>query len=278
MTRSCRRSTPLGVLAADVATLSRTEIGELAEGTGGGSSAMPQKQNPTASVLVRSAAIRAPHLGATLHAAAAFAVDERPDGAWHAEWPTLRELLRLALGAAGNRRAARRRTARRRCRCRAQPRTDRRPDPLGAARRSSSPRASGGRASTRSLRRPSRARTCTPSSRPPCVRPAMTRVSAICSIRRPTPASPASSSTASSAPRSRTSRDGPHGCPHRPSGSGRRTDRRARSVARHVDDPVGTGDPGARGAAIASPRGTCQGTVRPRPRVKHSRSPTSPTP
>src|SRR5690606_29119635 len=27
------------------------------------------------------------------------AVDERPDGAWHAEWPTLRELLRLALGA-----------------------------------------------------------------------------------------------------------------------------------------------------------------------------------
>ena len=40
----------VGVLAADVATLSRTEIGELAEGTGGGSSAMPHKQNPTASV------------------------------------------------------------------------------------------------------------------------------------------------------------------------------------------------------------------------------------
>lgn len=92
----------LGVIAADVATLSRTEIGELAEGSGGGSSAMPQKQNPAASVLVRSAAIRAPQLGATLHTAAALAVDERPDGAWHAEWPTLRELLRLALGASGN--------------------------------------------------------------------------------------------------------------------------------------------------------------------------------
>ena len=90
----------MGKLAADVATLSRTEIGELSEGTGGGSSAMPQKQNPAEAVLIRSAAIRAPQLGATLHLASALAVDERPDGAWHAEWPTLRDLLRLALGAA----------------------------------------------------------------------------------------------------------------------------------------------------------------------------------
>ena len=89
----------LGVIAADVITLSRTEIGELAEAAPGGSSAMPQKRNPVASVLIRSAAVRAPHLGAALHTAAALAVDERPDGAWHAEWPTLRELLRLALGA-----------------------------------------------------------------------------------------------------------------------------------------------------------------------------------
>jgi 3-carboxy-cis,cis-muconate cycloisomerase len=89
----------VGVIATDVATLGRTEIGELSEGAGGGSSAMPQKQNPAASVLIRSAALRAPQLGATLHLASALAVDERPDGAWHAEWPTLRELLRLALGA-----------------------------------------------------------------------------------------------------------------------------------------------------------------------------------
>ncbi len=92
----------LGVIAAEVATLSRTEIGEVAEGRGGGSSAMPQKQNPVHAVLIRSAAIRAPHLGATLHAAAALAVDERPDGAWHAEWPALRDLLRLALGASSH--------------------------------------------------------------------------------------------------------------------------------------------------------------------------------
>lgn len=92
----------LGKLATDVATLSRTEIGELAEGAGGGSSAMPQKQNPVAATLIRSAALRAPQLGATLHLAAASAGDERADGAWHAEWPTLRELLRLALGASAH--------------------------------------------------------------------------------------------------------------------------------------------------------------------------------
>ncbi|MBU4465077.1 MAG: adenylosuccinate lyase [Actinobacteria bacterium] len=92
----------LGKIAGDVANASRTEVAELAEGAGGGSSAMPQKQNPVESVLIRSAAIRAPQLGATLHVASALAVDERPDGAWHAEWATLRELLRLALGASAH--------------------------------------------------------------------------------------------------------------------------------------------------------------------------------
>lgn len=90
-----------GAIASDVAQLARPEIGELAEGSGGGSSAMPQKQNPVASVLLRSLAQRAPALAAELHRSAAFVVDQRPDGAWHAEWPTLRELLRIGLGAAG---------------------------------------------------------------------------------------------------------------------------------------------------------------------------------
>jgi len=92
----------LGVIATDVATMSRTEIGELSEPGGhgvGGSSAMPQKQNPVRSVLIRSAAQRAPALAAELHRSSATAGDQRPDGAWHAEWPTVRELLRLALGA-----------------------------------------------------------------------------------------------------------------------------------------------------------------------------------
>ncbi len=89
----------LGKFSSDVTMLMRTEVGELRDTQAGGSSAMPHKRNPVDPVLVKSAAIRAPHLGATLHSCAALAVDERPDGAWHAEWPTLQELLRLTLAA-----------------------------------------------------------------------------------------------------------------------------------------------------------------------------------
>lgn len=86
-----------GHLARDVLTASRPEIGELSEGAGGGSSSMPHKANPALSTLVRSAALVAPHLGAALHAAAADQVDERGDGAWHAEWDTMRLLARRAV-------------------------------------------------------------------------------------------------------------------------------------------------------------------------------------
>ncbi|MEW1563479.1 3-carboxy-cis,cis-muconate cycloisomerase [Streptomyces sp. NPDC093509] len=89
----------LGKTAVDVLTLSRTEIGELAEGSGGGSSAMPHKANPVRATLVAAAARRAPLLAATLYGALT-AEDERPAGAWHAEWEPLRDLLRLVGGAA----------------------------------------------------------------------------------------------------------------------------------------------------------------------------------
>ncbi|WP_309060022.1 3-carboxy-cis,cis-muconate cycloisomerase [Streptomyces sp.] len=89
----------LGKLAVDVLTLSRTEIAEVAEGSGGGSSAMPHKANPVRSTLIAAAARRAPQLAATLYGALA-AGDERPAGAWHAEWEPLRDLLRLVGGAA----------------------------------------------------------------------------------------------------------------------------------------------------------------------------------
>ncbi|PNI08981.1 3-carboxy-cis,cis-muconate cycloisomerase [Arthrobacter sp. AFG7.2] len=95
----------LGKIAADVLFLSRPEVGELAEPRAAGrgvSSAMPQKQNPVLSVLVRSAALQAPGLAGQLHLAAANFTDERPDGAWHIEWPALRQLLALTLGAAGH--------------------------------------------------------------------------------------------------------------------------------------------------------------------------------
>ncbi|MET9872873.1 3-carboxy-cis,cis-muconate cycloisomerase, partial [Streptomyces sp. NPDC006386] len=52
----------LGKVAVDVLTLSRTEIAEVAEGSGGGSSAMPHKSNPVRSTLLVSAARRAPQL------------------------------------------------------------------------------------------------------------------------------------------------------------------------------------------------------------------------
>ena len=92
-----------GKMAADVLFLSRPEVAEVAEPRVAGrgvSSAMPQKQNPVLSVLIRSAALQAPALAAQLHLAAANFNDERPDGAWHSEWAALRQLLRLALGAA----------------------------------------------------------------------------------------------------------------------------------------------------------------------------------
>ncbi|NGO41319.1 3-carboxy-cis,cis-muconate cycloisomerase [Streptomyces sp. YC419] len=89
----------LGKTAADVLTLSRTEIRELSEGSGGGSSAMPHKANPVRATLIAAAARRAPQLAATLYGSLA-AEDERPAGAWHAEWEPLRDLLRLVGGAA----------------------------------------------------------------------------------------------------------------------------------------------------------------------------------
>jgi 3-carboxy-cis,cis-muconate cycloisomerase len=89
-----------GHLAADVATGSRTELGEFAEGSGGGSSTMPHKNNPVRSVLIRRAALTAGPLAATLHTASAASVDERADGAWHAEWATIRTLARRTVVAA----------------------------------------------------------------------------------------------------------------------------------------------------------------------------------
>jgi len=92
----------LGKLALDVQTLSRTEIGELAEPGGaahGVSSAMPHKRNPVLSTLIRSAALQVPPLALGL-TQCLLAEDERSAGAWHAEWLLLRECLRLTGGAA----------------------------------------------------------------------------------------------------------------------------------------------------------------------------------
>ncbi len=87
-----------GHLANDIAVGVRA--GELAELSGGGSSTMPHKNNPVLTVLLRRAALTAPPLGATLHAASASSVDERSDAGWHAEWAALRTLVRTTVVAA----------------------------------------------------------------------------------------------------------------------------------------------------------------------------------
>lgn len=95
----------LGRMANDVLLMSRPEVGELREPTAPGrgvSSAMPQKQNPVLSVLLKRTALAAPHLLGHVNSGAAAAVDERPDGGWHAEWPALRELAVLTTAAASH--------------------------------------------------------------------------------------------------------------------------------------------------------------------------------
>src|SRR5439155_3641219 len=89
----------LGKVALDVVLLAQTEVGEVAEAEGGGSSAMPHKRNPARAVLVRAAAARVPGLVATVLAAMAQE-HERAAGAWQAEWVPVRDLLRLTGGAA----------------------------------------------------------------------------------------------------------------------------------------------------------------------------------
>jgi 3-carboxy-cis,cis-muconate cycloisomerase len=72
--------------------LAQTEVGEVSEGTGGRSSAMPHKQNPVDSILVTAAARRVPGLVGPFYTAHEL---QRATGAWHAEWEPLRELVEL---------------------------------------------------------------------------------------------------------------------------------------------------------------------------------------
>ncbi|NUR63572.1 MAG: 3-carboxy-cis,cis-muconate cycloisomerase, partial [Catenulispora sp.] len=90
----------LGKIAADVLILGRPETGEVSESLD--SSTMPHTShtaNPVRAVLIAGAARQVPALASILFASVA-ADDERPAGAWHAEWQPLREALRLVGGAA----------------------------------------------------------------------------------------------------------------------------------------------------------------------------------
>jgi 3-carboxy-cis,cis-muconate cycloisomerase len=120
----------LGKIARDVTLLAQSEVGEVSEGDGpaearadqrgadqqapadspehggvhppvpprpprrGGSSAMPHKRNPVASIAILGCTRQVPGLLATLAAASEQEL-QRAAGAWHAEWEPLTALLRL---------------------------------------------------------------------------------------------------------------------------------------------------------------------------------------
>lgn len=94
----------LGKIAADIHVMCRTEVGEVGEGLpegGGISSSMPQKQNPVKTVLVSAAARQMPAHTLVLFQSM-ISEDERPAGAWQAEWQPLSDAFRLALGSSSH--------------------------------------------------------------------------------------------------------------------------------------------------------------------------------
>ena len=90
----------LGKAGLDVVLLAQTEVGEVTEASGGGSSAMPHKRNPAAAVRARACAQQAV-AAASAVLAAASGEHERAAGAWQAEWLPLRAALGFTGGAAG---------------------------------------------------------------------------------------------------------------------------------------------------------------------------------
>jgi 3-carboxy-cis,cis-muconate cycloisomerase len=122
-TALARVTAALGKIARDVTLLAQSEVGELSEGgtasgagtaggasgagqrsadqqapaaspRRGGSSAMPHKRNPVASIAILGCTKQVPGLLATLAAASEQEL-QRAAGAWHAEWEPLTALLRL---------------------------------------------------------------------------------------------------------------------------------------------------------------------------------------
>jgi 3-carboxy-cis,cis-muconate cycloisomerase len=113
-TAMTRVTAALSTIARDVTLLAQTEVGEVSEGSGpppaagagagsvprrGGSSAMPNKNNPVAAIAILGCTRQAPGLLATL-VACAEQEHQRAAGAWHAEWQPLGHLLELAVSAA----------------------------------------------------------------------------------------------------------------------------------------------------------------------------------
>jgi 3-carboxy-cis,cis-muconate cycloisomerase len=85
----------LGKMARDISLLMQHEVGEVAEPGGagrGGSSTMPHKRNPIASILTLAAANRVPGLTAAF-LSQMVQEHERAAGGWQAEWPTVASVI-----------------------------------------------------------------------------------------------------------------------------------------------------------------------------------------
>ena len=86
-------------IGRDVILLAQTEVAEVSEGDGGGSSTMPHKRNPTNAILADACARHA-RANAGVLFESAVQEHERAAGAWHAEWHALSTLLAATGGAA----------------------------------------------------------------------------------------------------------------------------------------------------------------------------------
>jgi 3-carboxy-cis,cis-muconate cycloisomerase len=84
-------------IGRDIVLLAQSEVGEVAESSGGRSSTMPQKRNPVRSTLaVACARLTNAHAGVLLDELAHE--HERGVGGWHAEWEALSGALAFAGG------------------------------------------------------------------------------------------------------------------------------------------------------------------------------------
>jgi 3-carboxy-cis,cis-muconate cycloisomerase len=84
----------LGKIARDVTLLMQFEIGEISE-SGGGSSAMPHKQNPSGSIVALAAWSRVPSL-VEAYLQSMVQEQERAAGTWQSEWQTVAEIVSLS--------------------------------------------------------------------------------------------------------------------------------------------------------------------------------------
>ena len=91
-TAMAKLSGAVAKITGDIVLHSATEVAELRESAPGGSSSMPHKANPAASIAARGYAARIPGLTATMLTALDCQA-QRGIGSWHSEWQTIREIV-----------------------------------------------------------------------------------------------------------------------------------------------------------------------------------------